>query len=152
AIGRGARVTGRARSALHGHRVRPVLPAHRRGRPGQGDGDHLREPGRRGRLGGCRARRAADPGHRGRVRADPHRLGAGHQVRPARARPPPGSPPPPRGPRPPPPPPPPQSPPPPGPPPPPRAPRPCDGFEPPISPPCATRITTVIDLKAARQD
>ena len=56
---------------------------HRRGRPGQGHGDHLREPRRRGGPGRERAGRAAHPGDRGRVRADPFRLGAGDQVRPA---------------------------------------------------------------------
>jgi drug/metabolite transporter (DMT)-like permease len=61
-------------ACLHRARVHRVLRAHRRSRPGQGDGDHLRQPG-----GGARARRAAarrglHGRHRDRLPADLARL------------------------------------------------------------------------------
>ena len=70
------------RHPVHGHRVRRLLPAHRRRRPGALDADHVHQPGRRrGRRRDLPRR--GDHGHDARrVRARPRRVLAGDAPRP----------------------------------------------------------------------
>ena len=78
AVGPGARGAGGAGGRLHRPGVRAVLQADRRGRPGAGHRDHVRQSRGGGGPGRGRARRAHHPGPGDLVRANPHRFGAGH--------------------------------------------------------------------------
>ena len=82
----GARLSARSRAHLHGARVHGVLRADRRGRSGEGDSDHLREPGDRAAARRAAAERALHRRYRDRLPADLARLLPGHLAQPRAAR------------------------------------------------------------------
>jgi len=68
---------GDPRGRLHGDRLPALFRAHRRGRPGAGDRDHLLQSGGRAAAGRHVATRAVDRRSHPRLRPDSRRIGAG---------------------------------------------------------------------------